>query len=208
MNSERFDQVANRMARSMRTRRGVLSVGAGLAAPRFFGPAPTAAKAAVVDARCKAPRGKPQGIERQVVAQIFQARHSGVLVSATVWFTDVDASGTNDFSVAIHTVDRKGRPTARVLAEAPLTDLVDPPTGRTTKATANFTGPSATLGPATVKKGKRYALLVRSFPFLQVTLNQGRCDGEVWGFDGSTGEWERVGGIFGDLVFSTIVAPA
>jgi len=208
MNSQRFDQVANRMAGSMRTRRGVLSAAAALAAPLLLGPSPTAAKAAVVDARCKAPRGKPQSFQRDVVAQTFQAKHSGVLVSATVWFTDVDASGTDDFWVAIQTVDRKGRPTARVLAEAPLADLVDPPQGKTTKATADFTGPSATLGPAMVKKGKRYALLVRSRPFLQVTLNKGRCDGEVWGFDGSTGEWERAGRIFGDLVFTTLVQPA
>jgi hypothetical protein len=208
MNDREVARGRQRMMGRIGSRRALFAVPVALAVARPLGPAPAAAKAAVTDARCKAPRGKPQSFQRDVVAQTFQAKHSGVLVSATVWFTDVDASGTDDFWVAIQTVDRKGRPTARVLAEAPLADLVDPPKGKTTKATADFTGPSATLGPATVKKGKRYALLVRSRPFLQVTLNKVRCDGEVWGFDGSTGEWERAGGIFGDLVFTTRVQPA
>jgi hypothetical protein len=189
------------------SRRALLAAPVAGAVARLLGPAPAVAKAVVTDARCPAPRGKPQDFERDLVAQTFQAKHSGVLVSATVWFTDLDASGADDFSVAIHTVDRKGRPTARVLAEAAVTDLLDPPSGGTTKATADFTGPLANLGPATVKKGKRYALLVRFRPILQVTLAKNRCDGEVWGWDDLTSAWVPVGDIFGDLVFSTRVQP-
>jgi hypothetical protein len=63
------------------------------------------------------------------------------------------------------------------------------------------------FGPAAVKKGKRYALVVRSFPFLQVNVNGG-CGGTLFGFDGQTGEWRREGRFFGDLVFATFVEPA
>jgi hypothetical protein len=206
MDDRGVDRMVRWMTGAIGSRRALLATPVAGAVARLLGPGPAAAKTAVTDARCPAPRGKPQGFERDVVAQTFQAKHSGVLVSATVWFTDLDSSGTDDFWVALHTVDRKGRPTARVLAEAPLTDLVDPPTGQTTPATADFTGPLATLGPATVKKGKRYALLVRFRPILQVNVN-GRCDGSLFGFDGATGEWERIP-FSGGLVFTTRVQPA
>jgi len=39
--------------------------------------------------------------------------------------------GTDDARASIHTTDSKGRPTARVLADALILDIVDPPKGET-----------------------------------------------------------------------------
>ena len=82
------------------------------------------------------------------------------MVRATLRFTAAGVSGTDGFRVSIHTTDRKGRPTARVLAEALVANIADPPDRETTTVTADFT--ASDLGPARVKKGKRYALVIAS----------------------------------------------
>ena len=208
MDGGRFDRVARRFAGGGRSRRGLLAVAVAATTARVLGPAPEAAAEPVLDARCPDPGGDPQGFQRPQLAQSFRAKRSGLLVRATLWFTEAGASGTDHFSVAIQTADRKGRPTARVLAEAEIANIVNPADGETTEATADFT--AAALGPARVKKGKRYALVVRgasgTSPFLQINLNGG-CPGSVSEFDGDLGAWVR-DDVIGDLVFDTFVERA
>ena len=203
MDGQQFDRVARRVAGSARSRRTLLTVAAAAVASRLLAPIPAAVEDEVLDARCPAPGGELQRFQRQVVAQSFKAKHGGALVRSKVWFTEAGAGGTDNFWVSIHTTDSKGGPAARVLAEAQVSNVSNPPAGQTTEATADFT--VSALGPARVKKGKQYALVVRGagsdHPSLQLNLNGG-CKGSVFGFNDLTGKWERG---FGDLVFETSV---
>jgi hypothetical protein len=205
MDADRFDALSRALSTSHTRRRlprllGGLSLGGVLS-----GVIQEAAAAEVLDARCPDPGGEPQGYKRDLVAQTFLAKRGGELVRATVWFTEAGAGGTDDCRISIRTTDRKGRPTARVLAEALVTGVADPLDGQTTEVTADFTVSS--LGPARVKKGKGYALVVAAASgtnlYLQLNLNGG-CAGALFDFNGETSKWER-NRIVGDLVFETFV---
>ena len=205
MDPDRFDALSRALSTSHPRRRlprllGGLSLGGLLS-----GVIREAAAAEVLDARCPDPGGDLFGYQRPLVAQTFRAKRSGELVRATLWFKEAGAGGADGCRVAIQTTDRKGRPTARVLAEALVTGVVDPPNGQTTEVPVDFT--ISSLGPARIKKDKRYALVVATgtSPELYLQLNvNGGCEGTLFDFNGDTSKWER-NRIVGDLVFETFV---
>jgi len=206
MAPDRFETLARALStrqsrRSLTRLLGGLSLGGVLSASLI----PGAAAVPVLDARCPDPGGELQGYQRSMVAQTFRAKRGGELVRATLWFTEAGAGGTDGCRVSIHTTDRKGRPTALVLAEAVVANVVDPPDGETTEVPVDFA--ASDLGPAQVKKGKRYALVVATGSnidlYLQLNLNGG-CGGALYDFNGETSQWER-NRVVGDLVFETFV---
>lgn len=101
----------------------------------------------------------------------------------------------------IRKTNRRGKPTATVLASVQVDNIVDPPSG-TTAVTANFTP------GAPVRKGKRYALVLTWVNgFATVRVNDEGCPGALFDDDDLDNRFIKdTSG--GEMVFSTVVTTA
>jgi hypothetical protein len=158
-----------------------------------------AGAAEVADAACPSPGGT-SGFGRKRFAQTFVAKHSGLLTRVTVQAT-LAADASDDYRVQIRRVNRKGKPTATVLAETVVSDVADPPNGQTTTVTATFAPGAA------VKKGRRYALVLEGVdgdtPIVHVSFPDKLCRGGMFEDDDLDGAFVKNAGA--DVVFEAFV---
>ena len=185
-------------------RRSVLKVVSALAAggllPRLVSPG-RAAAVEEADAKCEVNNdtGGRGGILQ--FGQTFRAKHTGLLTRATI--TALGINGNEVFDIEIRKVNRKGKITTTVLASETGVAFPTPPSA------ADFTTLDVTFTPAaTVRKDKRYALVLRrqgtGADFNLAVNPNNQCSGTLFEDATASGTFVKTP-IKDDMVFATFV---
>jgi hypothetical protein len=203
VHGHRFDDVAKNFVSLGKSRRAFLRWTGAMALAGLSMREPPRA-GAVADAQCPL-TANTGGFGRNRFGQTFKALNTGTLTQATVQVSLATPDNSADMLFEIRKTNRKGKPTATVLASVQVDNIVDPPSG-TTAVTANF-NPGAP-----VRKGKRYALVLTWVNgFAIVRVNDEGCPGALFEDDDNVGNIDnKFAKIPGgeDMVFSTDVTPA
>jgi hypothetical protein len=202
MKKDRFDNLTRRLVDRGGSRRTLLRMAGILMLPGLRAiSAPAVRAVEVPDAQCPAP-ATISGYGRKRLTQTFKAQHTGRLTRTKVWAHSPSPSNTDDYLFEIRTT-RNGKPSKTVLASAQVNDIQRSTFPQMTEVTIQF------VPGAKVKKGERYALVVRGVgsasPSLQSNESPG-CAGTLFDDGDLNNKFSKDANA--DIVFAAFVTKA